>query len=276
MELNQRHLLFLLSLILCVLRSEARGIPKTCQTTGCRLSLNNCYLGKCPFDSFVLNRDFFTFFFRKEFSQIQTEDSRLSRDIKYLERKDQRRFNFMQRELREITDSQEELQERILTNSNGDVFRIKIKTSFEQITRIKREVFIELIERGNSPGNLSSSELVNILKQGFSRDSGALGEYLQMFPDDDIRGAILYPVACAALCQKNYEGLYSVWFKLMRRLKRYWSTYVKRVDRCDQRKFRMASRFKVLSLKYPDYIRKKLKDYFKYLVLNRICVMDWT
>ena len=225
----------------------------------------------CTFKDIALNGDFFVFKNKIEESNNSKDLEYLKTQIKDLKKIDKRIIQFFKEEIREISKSQETLKEQILETEGGLRLKLIIKTSFEIIVKAKKEVFFEIIDGSGSLDDITTEEMLEILKFVFEDDVVSLGRYLDEFQDDSLRTTILYQNSCDENCIIAYEGKYSLWAKAIRKVFRAWNKKFKYLNNCDRKRWKMAQRFNKVTRNYPEKIKRELKQYFRYMVISQIC-----
>jgi hypothetical protein len=218
-----------------------------------------------------LNPDFFIFKNKESFKSTSSENYYLNKQFIEERNKNSRLVEFLKTELNEISETQESLRETLLETSGGLRIRVKIKTSFEIIARSSREIFVEIMDEGKNLDDLSTQDLLELLNFVFDEDAESLGKYLESFKDDELRASILYPKSCDGECVRNFQGLYSTWRKILKKVFRKWNRRFKRFRNCDRKRWKMTWAFNRASRKVPIRIRRVLRNYFQYIVVNQIC-----
>ena len=256
-----------------ILFSQQRKFSLSCKSKACKLSKKQCYVNKpgCSFKDVALNGDFFVYKNKFAQSSNSSELAFLKTQIKDLKDNDSRMIQFFQQEIREISQSQETLKEQILETESGLRIKLKIKTSFKIIVEAKREIFWEILDGQGSLDDISTEEMLEILKFAFNDDVISLGKYLEEFRDDSLRTSVVYPDSCDGRCITAYEGMYSLWAKAIKKTFKAWNMKFKYFKNCDRKRWKMAQKFDNVISRFPGRFRRELRDYFKYMVISQIC-----
>lgn len=244
-----------------------------CQTKSCQLASNLCFINKpgCSFQDVALNPEFFIFKNKVMYETRSSDEEFLERELVDLKTKNSRLIEYLQTELNEMSESREKLRETMIQTSGGLRVRVKVRESFEIIARAEREIFVEILDEGKTLDDLSASDIFELLSFVFDEDARSLGKYLERFKDDELRTALLYPSKCGNDCLMSYRGLYGIWRKIVRKCFRKWDRRIKNFRNCDKKRWKMAVAFRKASRGVPLRLRKQLRNYYQYMVIDQIC-----
>lgn len=251
----------------------------------CQKSLENCYDPKdCSVEQYLLNPDYFVMLTKRDVSFSKYKLSEVERELYDVKEQSSSEWENLVYSLNHLKERREFVEgvsyatnEQLIDEFGNsiNVFRyenITIRT--EIIVESKEEILIS--NYGHTPDN----NPIRDLEFDLTDDVSVLSDYLKKNRNDKMRDSIIYPSGCGAQCLVNYQSLYAIWHRVVKRLsvliKQVFKSNLKRRPRsCRRKRKRIKRWFDNLMRPYPSYVYRSLLEYLRFILLSKVCDGNW-